>query len=173
MIVEPHEGETMRRALIAIAVALAAGCSTGQTGVVAPAWAPSTSTRPATAMTTTWQPPATTAEVTRTTVPTITTVVTTTTATVVPRSSPRPTPDQETVLVAGLLQIEPGFAAKKPDILVYRARNVCSDMLPPNSRSREQLIDGAIARFTTADIAAVTRAQGAAIVDLIRTTFCF
>lgn len=155
----------MRRALIAVAVALAAGCSSAQSGVAAPA--------PITSTTTTSQAPATTAEITRITVPTITTVATTTPATVVPGSPPRPTPDQERVLIAGLLQIEPGFAAKKPDILVSRARNVCSDMLPPNSQSREQLINGAILRFTTPNIAAVTRAQGAAIVDLIRTTFCF
>lgn len=159
----------MRKALIGLAVLAAAGCGSAEqvSAVATTAPPPSVSTAP----TTTPMPPAATSTVTP--VPTTAAVLTTVPVPniAVPGTPPRPTPDQEKQLIAGLLQIEPGFAAKKADSLVSRSRDECSTMLAPNA-SPEKLIDAAIARFTTADIDAVTRTQGVAIVNLIRSTFC-
>lgn len=91
-------------------------------------------------------------------------VATTTAAAVL--AVPRLRAQQAEDLYRGLLRIEPGFAVKMREILIQRARNECSSIL--GGSTDEKLVDEAIASFTTPTIHAVTRQQGAMIVDLIR-----
>lgn len=81
-------------------------------------------------------------------------------------SIPRPDAAQAQALYEGLLQIEPGFAVKKRDTLISRARDECTSIL--GGLPEERIVSNAIARFTTPDIEAVSVQQATEIVDLIR-----
>lgn len=89
-----------------------------------------------------------------------------------PLPVPTPTVEQEQALLAGLLRIEPGFATSGADALVAQARKQCAQMMSASPLPRGTLVNNAVIRFTSPSLGPISQAQGAAVVDLIASTFC-